>query len=664
MTVNSSARTISSVAISGTKVLLTLASPVVYGDAVKVAYTKPASNPLQTAAGGQAASLTAQNVTNNVAAATPAYVSSVVENATPSRLEMTYNLTLANIVPAASAFTVTVNSSARTVSSVAISGTKVLLTLASPVVYGDAVTVAYTKPSSNPLQTAAGGQAASLTAQNVTNNVAAATPAYVSSVVENATPSRLEMTYNLTLANIVPAASAFTVTVNSSARTVSSVAISGTKVLLTLASPVVYGDAVTVAYTKPFSNPLQTSAGGQAASFTAQNVTNNVAASIPAYISSVVENATPSRLEMTYNLTLANIVPAASAFTVTVNSSARAISSVAISGTKVLLTLASPVVYGDAVKVAYTKPVSNPLQTTAGGQAASLTAQSVINNCSLTANLPPLITITSPTKGFTYIAPATLTIEATASDPDGSISKVEFFNGGTKLGESSVSPILFTWKEVPEGTYSLTAVATDNLNAKTVSAAIDVVVEKSVNAVNQLPDVTIISPQKDKKIKKHDKIVFEVTASDPDGTISSVELKCQNTTLAVLTTEPYVYVWEDADTGTFVITALATDNLGASATSSAVVLEVADFYDSNSEIIRLYPNPNNGYFTVDFASSIIQEKRTVEIMSLDGRVLLKEIISDQENSKEIGLTDAVAGTYVLMLTSANSIKATKKFIIQ
>ena len=314
--VNASARSISAVTVSGTKVSLTLASPVVYGDAVTVAYTKPSTNPLQTAAGGQAASLTAQNVTNNVVAAViPAYVSSVVENATPSRLEITYNLTLANIVPAVSAFTVMVNASARSISSVTVSGTKVLLTLASPVVYGDAVTVAYTKPSTNPLQTAAGGQAASLTAQNVTNNVAAVIPAYVSSVVENATPSRLEMTYNLTLANIVPAASAFTVMVNSSARSVSSVTVSGTKVLLTLASPVVYGDAVTVAYTKPSTNPLQTAAGGQAASLTAQNVTNNVVAVIPVYVSSVVENATPSRLEMTYNLTLANIVPATSAFT-------------------------------------------------------------------------------------------------------------------------------------------------------------------------------------------------------------------------------------------------------------------------------------------------------------------------------------------------------------
>ncbi|MDZ7634157.1 MAG: hypothetical protein U5L72_06830 [Bacteroidales bacterium] len=64
---------------------------------------------------------------------------------------------------------------------------------------------------------------------------------------------------------------------------------------------------MTVAYTKPATNPLQTSAGGQAASLTAQDVTNNVAAVIPAYVSSVIDNATPSTLTLTYNLSLANV---------------------------------------------------------------------------------------------------------------------------------------------------------------------------------------------------------------------------------------------------------------------------------------------------------------------------------------------------------------------
>ncbi|MBK7480855.1 MAG: hypothetical protein IPI69_14820, partial [Bacteroidales bacterium] len=61
-------------------------------------------------------------------------------------------------------------------SSVSVSGTKVLLTLSSPVAYGNTVTVAYNKPSTNPLQTAAGGQAASLSAQSVTNRIAAPPP--------------------------------------------------------------------------------------------------------------------------------------------------------------------------------------------------------------------------------------------------------------------------------------------------------------------------------------------------------------------------------------------------------------------------------------------------------------------------------------------------------
>jgi uncharacterized repeat protein (TIGR02059 family) len=101
-------------------------------------------------------------------------------------------------------------------------------------------------------------------------------PLYVSSVIENASPEVLEITYNMTLADSVPDVSAFTVVVNSVARNVSSAAISDAKVLLTLASPVIKNDVITVAYTKPSKNLLQTSGGGIAESFTAQNVTNKV----------------------------------------------------------------------------------------------------------------------------------------------------------------------------------------------------------------------------------------------------------------------------------------------------------------------------------------------------------------------------------------------------
>ena len=449
--VNSAARSVSSVSVSGTKVLLTLSSPVAYGNTVTVAYNKPSTNPLQTPAGGQAASLSAQSVTNRIAAppapAVPVYVSSEIKDGAPSILEMTYNLSLANIVPAASSFSVQVNSAARSVSSVSVSGTKVLLTLSSPVAYGNTVTVAYNKPSTNPLQTPAGGQAASLSAQSVTNRIAApppppAVPVYVSSEIKNGAPSVIEMSYNLSLASIIPAASAFTVRVNSTARSVSSVSVSGTKVMLTLSSPAAYGNTVTVAYTKPSTNPLQTAAGGQAATISAQSVTNRIAAPppppAPVYVSSVVENTAPSVIEITYNLALANIVPAVSAFTVQVNSTTRSISTVSVSGTKVLLSLAIPVAYGNTVTVAYTKPSTNPLQTAAGGQAATISAQSVINRISQPVT-PPAVVTPPPTTPNSPPVPVVNFPERTYSGFIGDISAKGSY-------DPDMDKLSFSWK--------------------------------------------------------------------------------------------------------------------------------------------------------------------------------------------------------------------------
>ncbi|HPT22798.1 MAG TPA: DUF4382 domain-containing protein [Bacteroidales bacterium] len=102
-------------------------------------------------------------------------------------------------------------------------------------------------------------------------------PVYVSSVIENAAPAVIEITFSLPLVNTnLPEAAAFAVTVSTVTRAVNSVAIDGTKVKLTLASAALKGEAVTVAYTKPALNPLKTADNLEVPSFTAKNVTNNV----------------------------------------------------------------------------------------------------------------------------------------------------------------------------------------------------------------------------------------------------------------------------------------------------------------------------------------------------------------------------------------------------
>ena len=487
-------------------------------------------------------------------------------------------------------------------------------------------------------------------------------PSYTGSVISTAAPARIELTFSLALAALVPATSAFSVMVNGSSRGVSSVAVSGTKVLLTLSSPIFYGDRVTVGYTKPTTNPLQTSAGGQAASFTAQNVTNNVAAVIPVYVSSVINEATPTRLEMTYNLPLANVVPGSSAFTVRVNSSARGVSSVAISNTKVLLTLASPVAYGDAITIAYTKPAANPLQTVAGGQAESLTALPVANNRSAPANQPPSVTISSPTKGNAFIAPATVTIESTATDPDGTVSKVEFYNGGVKLGERTTAPWSFTWKDLQEGTYSLTAAATDNSNSRTISAAVTVVVEKAAPAVNQMPVVAISSHADRDTVVAPSTIILTAHASDIDGSIIKVEYFNGLEKIGESLSHPWTVSFDCQEAGTYEITAKAFDNLSATSTSAPVKISVILKRDY-PDLINLYPNPNNGHFTVDMnAIAEYDEEANLAIVSLTGKTVYKDIVSPGEATRQIDITNSLSGNYIIVITSRDGILTTRKFM--
>ena len=488
-------------------------------------------------------------------------------------------------------------------------------------------------------------------------------PEYLGSLIDNATPARLEMTFSLALANILPPTSSFSVTVNGTPGSVSTVSVSGTKVLLALSSPVSCGDKITVAYTKPSTNPLQTAAGGQAESFSARNVTNNVAPPQPALVSVAVENASPSAMVLTYNMSLASIVPAASAFAVKVNSTVRTVNSVAVSGTKVTLTLASPVVYGDAVTIAYTKPSTNPLQTAAGGQAESFAAKTVTNNLAAPVNSPPLIDISSPTKSTAFIAPANVTIEASASDPDGKVVRVEFYNGTTKIGERTSEPWSFTWKEVNEGSYSITAAATDNLGARTVSSAVRIVVEKAVSAVNLAPSIAIISPINNISLEAPATVTIAVDASDPDGSIAKVEFMVGGIKFGESSVYPFSFTFQCDTAGICEIIAVAWDNLNATTTSAPVTISFS-LKRELPDLAILYPSPNNGVFTVGFNpfTDSLSEKR-LTILSLSGRTVFSNAISDEETSRQIDISGVVPGIYIMHISEGNRILTAKRFII-
>jgi hypothetical protein len=86
----------------------------------------------------------------------------------------------------------------------------------------------------------------------------------------------------------------------------------------------------------------------------------------------------------------------------------------------------------------------------------------------------PSVSITSPSNSDTFTEGADITIDANASDSDGNVSKVEFYQGSTKLGEDTVPPYSYTWQSIPAGDFNLTAVASDNHGAETTSEVVHI----------------------------------------------------------------------------------------------------------------------------------------------------------------------------------------------
>lgn len=101
-------------------------------------------------------------------------------------------------------------------------------------------------------------------------------------------------------------------------------------------------------------------------------------------------------------------------------------------------------------------------------------------------NENPSVSITAPSNGSTYTAGDIVSISATASDTDGTVSKVEFFRNGTKIGEDTSSPYQVNWTSLA-GSYSLTAKATDNDGGSSTSAAVSITVESSGGGDGELP---------------------------------------------------------------------------------------------------------------------------------------------------------------------------------
>jgi hypothetical protein len=191
------------------------------------------------------------------------------------------------------------------------------------------------------------------------------------------------------------------------------------------------------------------------------------------------------------------------------------------------------------------------------------------NSVPIAVHGAPTVSLDAPPNGASYAAPATITLAASASEANGSIAKVEFYQGASLIGTATQAPYTVTWSNVTIGNYTLTAVATDGFGTTVTSNAASVSVRNNVP-----PTVSLVSPTNGAAYIAPATIVLTANASDSDGAIAKVEFYQGTTLLATVTTAPYTYTWTNVPLGNYTITAKAADGQGATSVSAPVSITV------------------------------------------------------------------------------------------
>jgi hypothetical protein len=135
-------------------------------------------------------------------------------------------------------------------------------------------------------------------------------------------------------------------------------------------------------------------------------------------------------------------------------------------------------------------PGPHTIRAAATDDKGTITSANTVTFTVAAANNPPSVSLTSPANNASFTAPATIQVAANATDSDGSISKVEFLRNGNVISTVTTPPFQASMQNLPAGTYTLSARATDNAGAATTSGSVNI----TVNGATTVTAARISSP--------------------------------------------------------------------------------------------------------------------------------------------------------------------------
>lgn len=306
----------------------------------------------------------------------------------------------------------------------------------------------------------------------------------------------------------------------------------------------------------------------------------------------------------------------------------------------------------------------------------TLTAKATDNDRYQTVSAPvtikvgtfPYVKITSPADQNQRVGQPVI-LSADASQPNGSITKVEFYNGETFLSTDYTAPYNFTVNNLPLGSYTFIAVATDELGITNKDSRL-------INVVDpRFPIVTLTSPSPSRIFRVGDQIKFSAEASDAEGPIISVKFYANGTYLKTDFSAPYEYFNTSLPEGTYKVYAKATDNNSNQTLSDSVTIYVwpkatlttsRNSNNSETEVtgieLQLSPNPTQKLLSVSIKGLAIEEAVSIlSIMSSNGTIMKQMKMNAKMQTISVDISTLQSGTYTLQLKSGDNI-ITKQFI--
>lgn len=187
----------------------------------------------------------------------------------------------------------------------------------------------------------------------------------------------------------------------------------------------------------------------------------------------------------------------------------------------------------------------------------------------------PTVALSSPVTGSTYPVNSTVTVVANATTQIGTVASVQFFANGTSLGGPDTTfPYSATWTPAAMGNYVLSALVTDSFGNQSVSNNVAV----TITAISPMaPTIAITSPVPTSSLFVGVPFTVISNASDPDGTVASVQFFANGVAIgAPDTSSPFSVSYTPTATGAYSLTAVATDNGGNQTTSAVVVVNVGN----------------------------------------------------------------------------------------